>query len=161
MPSGGPYGVGDITGAQLMAEIGDIRRFADCGARIAFAGVDPGVNEPGKYSSRRVRTTIRGPPHLRRTLFRIVSTHIRIPPPDEPVCQFLDRKRDECPHGCLGPREDDIGVMLTDEIDELGRVNAGDIVVRGKRQLFCGYVPHILSKNQNKSECVPVGSVFT
>ena len=37
------YGVGDITGAQLMAEIGDVRRFANRGALIAFAGVDPGV----------------------------------------------------------------------------------------------------------------------
>ena len=45
------YGVGDISGAQLMAEIGDVRRFANRGALIAFAGVEPGVNESGKHST--------------------------------------------------------------------------------------------------------------
>lgn len=89
------YGVGDITGAQLMAEIGDVRRFANRGALIAFAGVDPGVNESGKHSSQSVRTTKRGSPHLRKTLFQIVSTHLKLSPQDEPVYQFLDRKRAE------------------------------------------------------------------
>ena len=89
------YGVGDITGAQLMAEIGDVRRFANRGALIAFAGVDPGVNESGKYCSQSVRTTKRGSPHLRKTLFQIVSTHLRQSPQNEPVYQFLDRKRAE------------------------------------------------------------------
>ncbi len=89
------YGVGDITGAQLMAEIGDVRRFANRGALIAFAGVDPGVNESGKHSAQSVRTTKRGSPHLRKTLFQIVSTHLKQSPPDEPVYQFLDRKRAE------------------------------------------------------------------
>ena len=89
------YGVGDITGAQLMAEIGDVRRFANRGALIAFAGVDPGVNESGKHSAHSVRTTKRGSPHLRKTLFQIVSTHLKQSPQDEPVYQFLDRKRAE------------------------------------------------------------------
>jgi transposase len=89
------YGVGDITGAQLMAEIGDVRRFANRGALIAFAGIDPGVNESGKHSAQSVRTTKRGSPHLRKTLFQIVSTHLKQSPQDEPVYQFLDRKRAE------------------------------------------------------------------
>lgn len=89
------YGVGDITGAQLMAEVGDVRRFANRGALIAFAGVDPGVNESGKHSAQSVRTTKRGSPHLRKTLFQIVSTHLKNSPQDEPVYQFLDRKRAE------------------------------------------------------------------
>jgi transposase len=89
------YGVGDVTGAQLIAEIGDVRRFANRGALIAFAGVDPGVNESGKHSAGSVRTTKRGSPHLRKTLFQIVSTHLKQSPADEPVYQFLDRKRDE------------------------------------------------------------------
>ena len=89
------YGVGDITGAQLMAEIGDVRRFANRGALIAFAGVDPGVNQSGKHNAQSVRTTKRGSPHLRKTLFQIVSTHLKQSPTDEPVYQFLDRKRAE------------------------------------------------------------------
>lgn len=89
------YGVGDITGAQLIAEIGDVRRFTNRGSLIAFAGVDPGVNESGKHSAQSVRTTKRGSPHLRKTLFQIVSTHLKKSPVDEPVYQFLDRKRAE------------------------------------------------------------------
>lgn len=89
------YGVGDITGAQLMAEIGDVRRFANRGALIAFAGVDPGVNESGKHSVQSVRTTKRGSPYLRKTLFQIVSTHLKNSPEEEPVYQFIDRKRAE------------------------------------------------------------------
>ena len=55
------YGVGDITGAQLMAEIGDIRRFANRGALIAFAGVDPGVKESGKQSRSYHQTRLAAP----------------------------------------------------------------------------------------------------
>ena len=89
------YGVGDITGAQLMAEIGDVRRFANRGALIAFAGVDPGTKESGKYSAQRVRTTKRGSSHLRKTLFQVVSSYLKQSPGNEPVYQFLDRKRAE------------------------------------------------------------------
>jgi len=64
------YGAGDITGAQLMAEIGDVRRFANRGSLIAFAGVDPSVNESGKHSSQSVRTTKRGSPHCARRCFK-------------------------------------------------------------------------------------------
>lgn len=89
------YGVGNVTCAQLMAEVGDIRRFANRGALIAFAGVDPGVDESGKRNAQSVRTTKRGSPHLRKTLFQIVSTHLKKSPENEPVYQFLDRKRAE------------------------------------------------------------------
>jgi len=41
------YGVGEITGAQLIAELGDIRNFANRRSIVAFAGVDPEVNESG------------------------------------------------------------------------------------------------------------------
>lgn len=43
------YGVGDITGAQLMAELGDVRRFAGRRAIVGFAGIDPEVDRSGKH----------------------------------------------------------------------------------------------------------------
>jgi transposase len=89
------YGVGEITGAQLMAEVGDVRRFANRGSLIAFAGVDPGIDESGTRKSEGLPTSKRGSPHLRKTLFQIVSTHLKLAPLDEPVYQFLDRKRAE------------------------------------------------------------------
>lgn len=89
------YGVGDITGAQLMAELGDIRRFANRGAIVAFAGIDPGVNESGSYNKTSNSSSKRGSPHLRKTLFQVVSTYLKRSPHNEPVYCFLDKKRSE------------------------------------------------------------------
>ena len=89
------YGVGEITAAQLMAELGDIRNFANRRAIVAFAGIDPEVNESGSYIRASNPSSKRGSPHLRKTLFQVVSTYLKRSPVDEPVYQFLDKKRSE------------------------------------------------------------------
>lgn len=89
------YGVGETTAAQLMAEIGDVRRFPRRSSIVGFAGVDPGIDESGKHSAKSVPTTKRGSPHLRKTLYQIVCTYLKKSPADEPVYQFLDKKRAE------------------------------------------------------------------
>jgi transposase len=89
------YGVGETTAAQLMAEIGDVRRFPRRSSIVGFAGIDPGVDESGKHSAKSVPTTKRGSPHLRKTLFQIVCTYLKKSPANEPVYQFLDKKRAE------------------------------------------------------------------
>lgn len=91
----GLYGVGDSIGPQLMAEIGDVRRFAHKGSLTAFAGVDPGVNQSGTYEASSARSTKRGSPELRKTLFILMTILLQKAPPDDPVFQFLDRKRAE------------------------------------------------------------------
>lgn len=89
------YGVGDITAAQLMAEIGDIRNFPRRSALVGFAGIDPEVNQSGKMNTRSNPSTKRGSPHLRKTLFQIMTIYLRLAPQDEAVYQFLDKKRSE------------------------------------------------------------------
>lgn len=89
------YGCGDSTGPQLMAEIGDVRRFASKKSLVAFAGVDPAPNDSGTKVSKSNKTTKRGSPYLRKTLFNIMEIYIRTAPADEPIFQFLDRKRAE------------------------------------------------------------------
>ena len=89
------YGVGKITAAQLMAEIGDVRRYPHRSSLVAFAGVDPAVNQSGKHEARSNPTTKRGSPHLRKTLYQVVCTYLKKSPVDEPVYQFLDKKRAE------------------------------------------------------------------
>lgn len=89
------YGVGDITGPQLMAEIGDVRNYPRRSSIVAFAGIDPEVDKSGKNQSDGKPTTKRGSPHLRKTLFQIMSTYLKLSPQDEPVYQFIDKKRSE------------------------------------------------------------------
>lgn len=89
------YGVGDVTAAQLMAEIGDVRNYPRRSSLVAFAGIDPQVNQSGKMNSESNPSTKRGSPHLRKTLYQIMTVYLRLSPQDEPVYQFLDKKRTE------------------------------------------------------------------
>ena len=89
------YGVGETYGPQLIAEIGDVSRFTHGEAITAFAGVDPGVNESGQFKQRSNRASKNGSTRLRKTLFQVMSTYLQNKPVNEPVYQFLDRKRAE------------------------------------------------------------------
>ncbi|NLX97483.1 MAG: IS110 family transposase [Rhodopirellula sp.] len=91
----GMCGIGTSLGPQLMAEIGDIRRFAGKQSLVAFAGVDPMPNQSGMKNSRSNRSSKRGSPCLRKTLFNIMTVLLRNAPLDEHLYQFLDRKRAE------------------------------------------------------------------
>ena len=86
-------GIGPSLGPQLMAEIGDVTRFTHKGALTTFAGVDPGVNESGSYAQKSVPTSKRGSSNLRKTLFQVMDVLIKTMPQDDPVYQFMDRKR--------------------------------------------------------------------
>ncbi len=88
-------GVGPSLGPQLIAEIGDVTRFTHKGAVTAFAGVDPGVNESGTFSQKSVPTSKRGSADLRKTLFLVMDVLIKTMPQDDPVYQFLDKKRSQ------------------------------------------------------------------
>ncbi len=91
----GLYGTEKSLGPQLMAEIGDARRFAHKGSLTAFAGVDPGVNQSGTYEAKSTRSSKRGSPEPRKTLFLLMTVLLQKAPPDDPVFQFLDKKRAE------------------------------------------------------------------
>ena len=89
------YGVGESFGPQLMAEIGDVRRFERKQSLVAFAGIDPMPNQSGEKNVRSNKSSKRGSPYLRKTLFNIMTCYLQKAPEDEPVYQFLDRKRAE------------------------------------------------------------------
>ena len=89
------FGVGEVTAAQLMAEIGDVRNYPRRSSLVGFAGVDPEVNQSGKMNAQSNPSTKRGSPHLRKTLYQIMTIYLRLAPQDEPVYQFLDKKRAE------------------------------------------------------------------
>ena len=91
----GMYGVGPTYGPQLIAEIGDVSRFPRRESLTAYAGVDPGKNDSGKRVSKSVHASKCGPSRLRKTLFQIMSTILQLGDNDDPVYQFLDKKRSE------------------------------------------------------------------
>ena len=87
------YGVGPRLGPQLMAEIGDVRHFHSKSALVAYAGVDAPPYQSGTIDIHSRSITKRGSPSLRRTLFLVMSALLQNAPPDQPVYQFLDKKR--------------------------------------------------------------------
>lgn len=89
------YGVGRVLGSQLIAEIGDIRRLNSSKSLVALAGIDPPPNQSGQVDQKSRSISKRGSPALRKTLFQIMSIIIQNKPVDDPVYQFLDKKRSE------------------------------------------------------------------
>jgi len=89
------YGVGPSLGPQLMAEIGDVRRFHSKKALVAFAGIDAPPYQSGQFNVQSRRISKRGSSSLRRTLFILMGVILQNSPADEPVYQFMDKKRSE------------------------------------------------------------------
>ena len=89
------YGVGPVLGPQLMAEIGDVRRFHSKKALVAFAGIDAPPYQSGTIDVRSRSISKRGSSSLRRTVFLVMGVILQHSPVDEPVYQFMDRKRAE------------------------------------------------------------------
>lgn len=92
------HGVGDTLGPQLMAEIGDVRRFYSKKALVAFAGLDSPPYQSGCFEVQSRSISKRGSASLRKTLFQITSCILQTSQADEPVFQFLDKKRADGKH---------------------------------------------------------------
>ena len=91
----GMHSVGDSLGPQLMAEIGDVTRFARRSSITSFAGVDPGTDQSGGHEAKSVPTSKSGPPELRKALFLVMDNLLKSMPQDDPVYRFMDKKRAE------------------------------------------------------------------
>ena len=89
------FGVGPALGPQLMAEIGDVRRFHSKKALVAFAGIDAPPYQSGQMDVRSRSISKRGSALLRRTLFLVMGVLLQCAPMDEPVYQFMNKKRSE------------------------------------------------------------------
>lgn len=89
------YGVGPTLGPQLMAEIGDVRRFYSKKALVAYAGLDAPPNDSGDVTGRHKSMSKIGASSLRRTLFLVMSIYLQTAPLDKPIYQFMDKKRAE------------------------------------------------------------------
>lgn len=66
-------GVGIITGAMIISEIGDINKFRTPHQLLAFAGLDPSVYESGDFSSPNNKPSKRGSKYLRWAIHQVSS----------------------------------------------------------------------------------------
>ena len=62
-------GIGDVLGACILSEIGDISRFEKASQLVAFAGLDVAVKQSGEFSGTEMKITKRGSPYLRRAIW--------------------------------------------------------------------------------------------
>lgn len=69
-------GIGQITAATILAEIGDINRFSSSKKLVAFAGLDPSVHQSGNYVARKNSISKRGTPYLRKALYQATCAAI-------------------------------------------------------------------------------------
>ncbi len=88
-------GIGEINGAVILGEIGDISRFSNASKLAAYAGIDASVSQSGDYQSSNNRMSKRGSPYLRKALFQaalIAAFH------DPVFSAFYQKKRNEGKH---------------------------------------------------------------
>ena len=88
-------GIGLITGATILGEIGDIARFTNPSKLVAFSGIDASVAQSGENTGTGRRMSKRGSPYLRKALFQaalVASTR-------DPVFKaYYQKKRSEGKH---------------------------------------------------------------
>ena len=92
------HGVGESLGPQLMAEIGDVRRFHSKHALVAFAGIDAPPYQSGTFTAQSRNISKRGSAMLRKTLFQAMACVLKLSTVDDPIYQYLDKKRAEGKH---------------------------------------------------------------
>ena len=88
-------GIGIIGAATILAEIGDISRFKNSSALVAFAGIDPTVRQSGEFNSTHNHMSKRGSPYLRHAIFLAATTcsfH------NSPLNAYYKKKRDQGNH---------------------------------------------------------------
>ena len=66
-------GIGDIIGAAILSEIGDIKRFSSPAKLLAFAGCEPSAYQSGNYTAANTPMVKRGSKYLRNALYQAVD----------------------------------------------------------------------------------------
>ncbi|MFS8541641.1 MAG: IS110 family transposase, partial [Tissierellales bacterium] len=62
-------GIGDVLGAIIIGEIGDICRFEKASQLVAYAGLDVAVRQSGDFEGTKTKISKRGSPYLRRAIW--------------------------------------------------------------------------------------------
>lgn len=88
-------GIGPVTAATILSEIGDIQRFATLEKLVGYTGIDARVYQSGQFTGSEMHMSKRGSPYLRRAVWlaaNIARQH------DPELCAYYERKRAEGKH---------------------------------------------------------------
>ena len=89
-------GVGDVLAPRIIASIGDVRRFHDSSALVAYSGVDTPPYSSGTFVGIQRKISKRGSPLLRKTGYEIMQALKRTKPrQDNAVYLFILKKESE------------------------------------------------------------------
>ena len=88
-------GIGFITAATLMSEIGDPTRFRHPKELVAFFGIDPSVSQSGKFNSDQNKMSKRGTRFGRRALYAAALAAVRKTKTGKPINSVLYQYRNE------------------------------------------------------------------
>ena len=89
-------GVGEVLAPKLIAEIGDVRKYHNAKALIAWAGIDPPPYESGQFVGSNRRITKKGSSTLRKVgyeVMRVLKSHSE--PEDAAVYKYILKKEAE------------------------------------------------------------------
>lgn len=70
-------GIGVLTAATILAEVGDFSAFSKPNKLVAFFGIDPSVKQSGEFTGTRNKMSKRGSRLLRRVIFTTALANIR------------------------------------------------------------------------------------
>lgn len=87
--------IGDVLAPRIIAEIGDVRRFRNKHSLIAYAGIDAPPYQSGAFNASERKISKRGNSYLRKTGYEIMQSLIKHKPSDDPVYDFIQKKRSE------------------------------------------------------------------
>lgn len=85
-------GVSYKLGAQIVAEIGDVKRFKNAAAIVKYAGINPSKNQSGTFEGEASHITKQGSPYLRRALYLAAMAQLKC---RAPLYDYYLKKRGE------------------------------------------------------------------
>lgn len=88
-------GIGPVTGAAILGEIGEIERFDSLEKLVAYAGINPTVFQSGQFEATESHLSKRGSPYLRHALWQSALVAYQH---DPDLQAFYDRKKAEGKH---------------------------------------------------------------
>lgn len=91
-------GIGNVLGAVILSEIGDIHRFSSPAKLLAYAGLDPSIYQSGKFTPASGSMVKRGSSYLRWALIRAAESVARC---SSLFAAFLQKKLSEGKHYCV------------------------------------------------------------